>query len=83
MNPALRSLTNEDSLPFWIGLPVFMLPHCSFVDVDILGRGIKANERNAFSSSTKIVSKIYKNLQGISLLGLPERVSYTFFNTVI
>ncbi len=65
MNLVQRPLINEDWLSLWIGLFVFILSLGLFVDVDILGWGIKTNVWNTFSSSTSSVSKSFENLPGI------------------
>ena len=69
MNLVRRPLINEDWLSLWIGLFVFTLSLGLFIDIDVLGWGIKTNVWNEISLSTATVSKFYESLPGlVSLL---------------
>ncbi len=65
MNLVKRSFVSEDWLSLWTGLFVFALSFGLFIDVDILGWGIKTNVWKNISDSTSAVSGFYKDLPGI------------------
>jgi hypothetical protein len=79
MNPVQRPLINEDWLSLWIGLFVFTLSLGLFIDVDILGWGIKTNVWNEISVSTTTVSKFYESLPGIVSLF----ITYVFLLLIV
>lgn len=65
MNIAKKTLFNEDWLSLCIGLFVFILSLGLFIDIDVLGWGIKTNVWNNISSSLSAVSKEYQTLPGV------------------
>ncbi len=65
MNIAKKTLFNEDWLSLYIGLFVFILSLGLFVDIDVLGWGIKTDVWSNISTSLSSVSKAYQNLPGV------------------
>jgi len=65
MNITRRSFISEDWLSLWIGLFVFVISLGIFINVDVLGWGIKTNVWTNIFNSTSTVSKIFDSLPGI------------------
>ncbi len=65
MNVLKRSFISEDWLSVWIGLFVFILSLGLFIDIDVLGWGIKTNVWNDITTSLSSVSKTYQGMPGV------------------
>jgi uncharacterized membrane protein YadS len=69
MNAVKRSFLSEDWLSLWLGLFVFVLSLGIFINIDILGWGIKTSVWTDIFKSTSTVSKTYSGIPGaVSIL---------------
>jgi uncharacterized membrane protein YadS len=65
MNAVKRSFLSEDWLSLWLGLFVFVLSLGIFINIDILGWGIKTSVWTDIFKSTSTVSKTYTGIPGV------------------
>ena len=79
MVPEKRSFISEDWLSLWIGLFVVILSLGLFLNLDILGWGIKTNVWTDISQSFSAISENYESLPGIASLLL----TYIFFTAIV